>query len=90
MEYRLIITKLIVGRIQRRERTFDRYHRTLLGAMREGKRLLDRNIAFKVEVFCPVANRIIKRRLRGSASWIDVEEEDHVPSPKNTGDTGLA
>ena len=88
MEYRLIITKLVVGKIQRRERTFDRYHRTLLGAMREGKRLLDRSIAIKVEVFCPVANRIIERRLRGSAKWIAVEEEDHVPSPKDNSVVG--
>lgn len=76
MEYTLILTKVVYSHGNRRTCKYNRYHRTLAGAMREGTRLLHRNIAIKVEVFCPVANRVIKRRLPG-ANWTTLEE-DHV------------
>ena len=83
MQYRLIVTKLVYGSRGTHTVTVDRYINTLLGAMREGTRLLAYGVAKAVAVVDPVTNRIIKTRSRGWAKWMDVED-DHVPTHQET------
>ena len=83
MQYRLIVTKFVYGNRGTRTVTVDRYSNTLLGAMREGTRLISCGVAKAVSVVDPVTNRIIKTRSRGQAKWMDVED-DHVPTHQET------
>ena len=83
MQHRLIITKVVHGNRGPHLVTVSRYVNTLLGAMREGTRLLNRGLATSVEIFCPEANRVIKTRVRGSSKWADVEVTN-VPTHEET------
>ena len=76
MQYRLIVTKFVYGNRGAHTVTVDRYVNTLLGAMREGTRLISCGVAKAVSVVDPVTNRIIKTRSRGWAKWMDVEVTD--------------
>ncbi len=83
MQYRLIVTKLVYGSRGTHTVTVDRYINTLLGAMREGSRLLAYGVAKAVSIVDPNTNLIIKTRSRGQAKWADVED-DHVPTHQET------
>ena len=73
MQHRLIITKIVYGKRGTHTVTVSRYVNTLLGAMREGTRLISCGVAKAVSIVDPVTNRIIKTRSRGAAKWTDVE-----------------
>ena len=83
MQYRLIVTKLVYGSRGTHTVTVDRYINTLLGAMREGSRLLAYGVAKAVSIVDPNTNLVIKTRSRGWAKWMDVED-DHVPTHQET------
>lgn len=73
MQHRLIITKIVYGKRGTHTVTVSRYVNTLLGAMREGTRLISCGVAKAVSIVDPVTNRVVKTRSRGAAKWTDVE-----------------
>ena len=83
MQYRLIVTKFVYGSRGTHTVTVDRYINTLLGAMREGTRLISCGVAKAVSIVDPNTNLVIKTRSRGQAKWMDVED-DHVPTHQET------